>query len=94
MNISFELLEHDGVIHIESVNEEFTPYTIDMDKFWGWIVKQGLNQYCNDYYDPNEANNHGQETGTFSREEYFDLHYSIIKLDLIKYINRYKKNPK
>lgn len=93
MDISFEILEHDGVIHIESVNEQFSPYTIDIDKFWGWVQKQGLNEYCNDYFDPTHPDNHRQETGTFTREEYLDLHYTIIKIDLVKYIDRYKRNP-
>ena len=93
MDISFEILEHDGVIHIESVNEQFSPYTIDIDKFWGWVQKQGLNEYCNDYFDPTHPDNHRQETGTFTREEYLDLHYTIIKIDLVKYINRYKRSP-
>ena len=92
MDISFEILEHDGVIHIESVNEQFSPYTIDIDKFWGWVQKQGLNEYCTDYFDPTHPDNHRQETGTFTREEYLDLHYTIIKIDLVKYIDRYKRN--
>ena len=78
MDISFEILDHDGVIHIESVNEQFSPYTIDIDKFWGWVQKQGFNEYCNDIFDPTHPDNHRQETGTFTREEYFDLHYTIL----------------
>jgi hypothetical protein len=44
-----------------------------------------MNQWCNDYHNPAEYDGHGQDTGEYTKQEYFDLPYDHIKADLEKY---------
>ena len=94
MRISYEVISQEGIIIIESVDESFDTISIDLDAYWSWVKREGLNQFCDDYYDPSEYDGHGQSSGYFSQEEYFNLHHSIIENDLIKYLKSKKNKPK
>jgi hypothetical protein len=94
MKISYEVLFKEGTIIIESVDESFDSISIEIDQFWSWVKREGLNEYCEDYYDPNEFDGHGQSSGHLSLEEYFNLHHSLIENDLIKYLTTKKTKPK
>ena len=88
MPIQFEILESEGTILIDSTTDAFPTFSLSMDKFWGWVERNGLNGYCEDYYDPSAPDCHGQNVGTLSREAYYNLHYELIKQDLIDYLTK------
>mgnify|MGYP006275436871 FL=1 len=90
MDIEFEVLHKEGIIAIVSIDDSFSPVNLSIDKFWGWVERNELNTYCEDYYDPSEPDGHGQLTGTLSFGEYFDLYHELIKKDLIDYLKTHK----
>lgn len=94
MRISFEVLENEGTIIIESVDESFDTLSIDLEQYWSWVKREGYNAYCDDYYDPSELDGHGQDSGHLTQEEYFNLHHSLIEQDLITYLKSKKNKPK
>lgn len=94
MRISFEVLFKEGTIIIDSVDESFDTLSIELDKFWDWVKRQGLNAYCEDYYDPNEIDGHGQRSGFLTIEEYFSQNNAFIEDDLITYLTTKKTKPK
>jgi hypothetical protein len=51
MKISYEVLFKEGTIIIESIDESFDSISIEIDQFWSWVKREGLNEYCEDYYD-------------------------------------------
>ena len=62
-------------------------YTIPISKFWDFVTEHNLNTYCHDFFDPSQNDGHGQVSGTYTFEEYFnELHYEAIKEDLQKYL--------
>lgn len=88
MQFDFNVDTLENVINIHTYEETF--FDIPIDSFWQWIKDNGLNDYCNDYYDASRPDNHGQDTGSLSRLEYLDLSHETIKKDLIHYITQSK----
>ena len=90
MGIEFEVLHKEGIIAIVSIDDSFSPVNLSIDKFWGWVERNELNTYCEDFYDPSEPDGHGQNSGTLSFGEYFDLHHELIRKDLLEYLKKHK----
>lgn len=86
MPISFEIIDSEGVIYIESNTESFSPFNLSIDTFWSWVRTHELHGFCSDYFDATQPDCHGQDAGYFTKEQYFDLHYELIKKDLIDYL--------
>lgn len=86
-NFDYELIHDEGIIEILNYNEE--SFSISIDDFWNFVFKNGFNQYCDDYYDPREYDGHGQRSGEFTREEYFDfLDDNSLKHDISIYLKK------
>lgn len=94
MSIAFEVLKHEGVIVIDSVNDSFPTIELDIQKFWNWVKYNDLNTFCEDYFDPNEPDGHGQNSGTLNFDEYFDMHYELIKKDIEQYLRTHQLRNK
>jgi hypothetical protein len=87
MQFEFEIYPKDGYITIVPYSEsevELDPenFDITIDSFWNYIVKEELNKFTLDYYDPTVPDGHHQESGTLSQDDYFLNSYDTIKQDL------------
>lgn len=87
----YDFLEKEDLILIMSNDDSFEDFTIDREAFWRWVVKNELNAYFMDYFDPKERDGHGQVSGKMKRDEYFDMPYQAIKKDLTQYLKIHKK---
>ena len=85
MQFDYDVNLLDDIITIHKHDEEF--FDIPLDRFWVYVKENGLNEWCNDYYNPAEYDGHGQDVGKYEKEEYFDLSYDTIKADLSKYLS-------
>lgn len=91
MRYQFEVDLKEDSLEISSIDDNFETFTIDVDEFWNFILEYGLNEYCYDYYSPQEHDGHGQDSGCYEMEEYFEiLSYETIKKDLDKFISKTK----
>lgn len=89
MNFDYEVFEQDETIEISNFDEKdpSKSFTIGLYRFWDWVESTGLNQWCNDYYDASQYDGHGQDTGKFTMDEYFDtVGIELVKEDMAKYI--------
>lgn len=84
--MQFEILKY--TIEVFS-SELYNEITIDKGDFFRWVRNKELNKWCHDYNDPGEPDGHGQKTGEYSFDEYYNLPYETIKKDLIKYIKEH-----
>ena len=91
MQYEFEIDLLNNVITIFKYDEDY--FDFEVNSFWNWVKDNDLNHWCNDYYDASERDNHGQEVGEYSRDEYFDLSHEDLKKDLTKYLmsSKFKK---
>ena len=87
----YDFLEKEDLILIMSNDDSFEDFTIDREAFWRWVVKNDLNAYFMDYFDPKESDGHGQVSGKMKRDEYFGMSYQAIKKDLTQYLKIQKK---
>lgn len=83
MHFDYEIYMEDDIITIHKHDETF--FDILINSFWNFITENDMNQWCNDYHNPAEYDGHGQDTGEYTKDEYFDLPYDHIKADLEKY---------
>ena len=95
MRVEFEYIESDDLLIVSSPDEVFDEVSISADKFWRFVCRHGLNEWCTDFFDPGEPNAHGQRTGKYDKKTYLELNHSLIEKDLIKYLevkNFFNKN--
>ena len=84
----------ENIITIDSIDESFDSFSIELDKYWSWVKRMDLNSFCENYYDPNAIDGHGQNCGYLTQEQYFNLNPSLIEDDLITYLEQKKNKPK
>jgi hypothetical protein len=91
MEFQYDVFKEDNIISIYKTDD--STFDIGITEFWNFIKREGLHEYCNDYYDGSLPDCHGQDAGKYSEDEYFDLSYQDIKKDLKEYIlkSKYKK---
>jgi hypothetical protein len=53
-----------------------------------YVKEHQLNYWVDDFYDPKESDGHGQATGYYNFEQYFELPFEQIENDIIKYLNQ------
>ena len=82
MQFSYEIDK--GVIYI--FIHDGKDFDIDIQSFWRYIKQNDMNNWLVDYHDATQHDGHGQVSGTYSFDEYFDLTYETIKADLEKYL--------
>lgn len=82
----YEIIEKEDLILIMSNTDDFGDFTIELHKFWNWVVSREHNAYCVDLYDANESDRHGQLSGYLKRDEYLDSSYQTIKKHLLEYL--------
>lgn len=79
-----------------SLNETFIEvvrddkyFLIPRSKFEQWLIKNHRLDYCHDYNDPSQFDGHGQQTGTYTLDQYWkDLDDSYIKEDILMFIEK------
>lgn len=98
MNFDYEISMKEDLITIIPYSESEAElvddnFDIQIDEFWGYVISQELNHYCNDYHDPSQHDGHGQDAGVYQYFEYFELDYATIKKDIQKYLIHTNKYP-
>jgi len=88
MNFDYEII--DDLITLYFHDEQETSIEIKTLLYWNWITENNYNDWVSDFYSPAQHDGHGQETGTYTKEEYFNLPYETIKKDLIQYLQKPK----
>lgn len=58
---------------------------------FNFVKNNNLNDWVDDYYDPNEPDGHAQATGSYTMKQYFELPFEQIEKDILKYL-KYTKN--
>ena len=92
-NFDYEIIHDEGVIEIIYYFEE--SFSISMSEFWKYVKQNGLNEYCNDYFDPSQIDGHGQDCGVLKRDEYFDIDKNAdLKTDLAFFLKNKFNKPK
>ena len=91
-NFDYEIIQDEGVIEIINYYEE--SFSISLNEFWNFVDKNGLNEYCDDYYDPSQSDGHGQQSGELTKEEYFEfVDENSLKNDLATFLRiKFSKN--
>jgi len=91
-NFDYDIIHDEGIIEIINYHEE--SFSISINEFWNFVDKNGLNEYCNDYYDPSQRDGHGQKSGVFTRREYFEYtDENSLKNDLATFLkHKFNKN--
>lgn len=87
----YDFLDKEDLVLIMSNDDSFEDFTIDKEIYWRWVVKNELNAYVMDFFDPKENDAHGQVSGKLKREDYFSQGYQIVKKDLTTYLKTQKK---
>ena len=87
-DFDFEI-EGDVIRVIDHDTDEETDY--ELNDFWRFVKKNGLNEWVNDFYDPRQHDGHGQSSGEYDLEEYLSQSYQSVKEDIHKYLNHKKK---
>jgi hypothetical protein len=87
----YEIIENEDSILIMSNTDSFGDFTIELHKFWNWVVSRELNAFCIDYYDPSEQDRHGQASGYLKKWEYLDSCYQTVKKHLTEYLKNQNK---
>lgn len=88
LKFDYDLSLKDEIITIHYQDEGFED--IPLQRFWDWVKSNEKNSWVNNYYDPSKDDGHGQDSGTYNRDEYFDLPYQVIHKDLTDYLQRKK----
>ena len=92
-NFDYEIIHEEYVIEIINYHEE--SFSISLDDFWDFVYENGLNAFCFDYYDPSQNDGHGQKSGVYTREQYFEYtDENSIKNDLAIFLKNKFNKPK
>ena len=63
MNFDYEINKDDDTIVIFWHDESMEEQTIELSKFWKWVVDNEYNEWWLNYYHPAEPDGHRQSTG-------------------------------
>jgi hypothetical protein len=91
-NFDYDIIHDEGIIEIINYYEE--SFSISLNDFWNFVDKNGLNEYCDDYYDPYQTDGHGQKSGKLTKDEYLEfVDENSLKNDLATFLkNKFNKN--
>jgi len=92
MTIDFTVLDKEETLLISSVHDIFPDFSIPLYTFWNWVKKNELNLWVEDYYDARSPDGHGQQSGSFTLQEYFLLRHDLVEKDILKYIKQIDKS--
>ena len=67
------------------------PITINKDELFSFVQKEERNYWSSDFNDPSQPDGHGQNSGYFTKEQYFDLFFDLIIDDIQLFINQKTK---
>jgi hypothetical protein len=92
-NFDYDIIHDENVIEIINYHEE--SFSISINDFWNFIFENGLNAFCFDYYDPSQNDGHGQKSGVYTREQYFNyVDENSLKNDLATFLKNKFNKPK